>query len=246
MAMRSTCSWKRGRRGCARGRAERGSMLIDGLQAVAAVEVGVHHVADDGTGADDGDLDDDVVEALAGACGAGWPSGRGFRSGRRRWCRRAASWRRWRGRLWGWCARSTGRPRSRHSSRVSCMHGHHAEAEEVDLDDAEVLAVVLVPLDDAAAGHGGGLQGHDGVEPALADDHAAGVLAEVAGQAAHESTAGAEARVGAGRPRGGARRLVLEAPCGSPPAAEASEKRSSVFGEVEDLAHLAHGARRGR
>ena len=56
------------------------------------------------------------------------------------------------------------------------------EAQEVDLDDAEVGAVVLVPLDDHAAGHRGGLQGHHVVEGALGDDHAARVLAEVARQ----------------------------------------------------------------
>jgi hypothetical protein len=60
--------------------------------------------------------------------------------------------------------------------------GHHAEAEEIDLDDAEVGAVFLVPLDDGAAGHGGALEGDDAVELALADDHAAGVLAEMARQ----------------------------------------------------------------
>jgi hypothetical protein len=56
---------------------------------------------------------------------------------------------------------------------------HHAEAEEVHLDDAEGGAVVLVPLDHRAARHGGGLERHHAVEPALTDHHAAGVLAEM-------------------------------------------------------------------
>ena len=63
--------------------------------------------------------------------------------------------------------------------------GHHAEAEQIDFDDAEVGAVFLVPLHDDAAGHGGGLEGNDAVELALADDHAAGVLAEVARHVLH-------------------------------------------------------------
>ena len=58
-------------------------------------------------------------------------------------------------------------------------HGHHAEAEQIDFDDAHVGAVFLVPLDDDAAGHGGGLERHDGIEASLADHHAAGVLAEM-------------------------------------------------------------------
>ena len=61
-------------------------------------------------------------------------------------------------------------------------YGHHAEAEEIDFDQAEVVAVFFVPLDDVAADHGGALEGNDFVEVALADDHAAGVLAEVAGE----------------------------------------------------------------
>ena len=40
-------------------------------------------------------------------------------------------------------------------------HGHHAEAEQIDLDDAQIGAIVLVPLDDDAARHGGGFQRHD-------------------------------------------------------------------------------------
>ena len=65
------------------------------------------------------------------------------------------------------------------------QHRHHAEAEQIDLDDAQVGAVVLVPLHDDAAGHGGGFERHDGIELSLADHHAAGVLAEMARQILH-------------------------------------------------------------
>ena len=61
-------------------------------------------------------------------------------------------------------------------------HGHHAEAEQVHFDDAHIGAIFLVPLHDHAAGHGGGLERDDGIELALADHHAAGMLAEVARQ----------------------------------------------------------------
>ena len=58
----------------------------------------------------------------------------------------------------------------------------HAEAEQVDLDDAEIGAVVLVPLHDDAPGHRRRLERHHLVEPPGGDHHAARVLAEVAGQ----------------------------------------------------------------
>src|SRR5215472_13610753 len=61
-------------------------------------------------------------------------------------------------------------------------HGHHAQAEQIDFDDAEIGAVVLVPLHDYASGHGGRLQGDHRIERALADHHAAGVLAEMTRQ----------------------------------------------------------------
>ena len=59
---------------------------------------------------------------------------------------------------------------------------HHAEAEEIHLDDLEVGAVLLVPLDDHPARHGGRLEGDHLVEPPLGDDHPPRMLAEVARQ----------------------------------------------------------------
>ena len=61
-------------------------------------------------------------------------------------------------------------------------HGHHAQPEQVHLDDAQVGAIFLVPLHHHAAGHGGGLERHHRIELALADHHAAGVLAQMARQ----------------------------------------------------------------
>jgi hypothetical protein len=54
--------------------------------------------------------------------------------------------------------------------------------EEVDFDDAQVFAVVLVPLGHAAIGHRGVLERDDGREFAGAEDHAAAMLAEMPGQ----------------------------------------------------------------
>ena len=59
---------------------------------------------------------------------------------------------------------------------------HHPESEEVDLDQPEVGAVVLVPLDHCPVLHCRRLQRHHLVKPALGYDHAARMLAEVAGK----------------------------------------------------------------
>ena len=67
-----------------------------------------------------------------------------------------------------------------HQLEAVLEHRHHAEPEQIDLDQAQIGAVFFVPLDDDAAGHGGGFERHDAVEASLADHHAAGVLAEMA------------------------------------------------------------------
>ena len=65
----------------------------------------------------------------------------------------------------------------------------HAQTQEIDLDDAHVRTVVLVPLNDAPVDHRRGLDRDDLVEAAGGDHDPAAVLSEVAGQAldrAHE------------------------------------------------------------
>ena len=58
----------------------------------------------------------------------------------------------------------------------------HAQAEKIDFYDAEILAVVLVPLHDGAVGHGGRLERDNGIEAVVTDDHASGVLTQVPGE----------------------------------------------------------------
>ena len=60
--------------------------------------------------------------------------------------------------------------------------GHHAEPKQVDFDDAQVFAVILIPLRHHAPRHGSVLQRDKGAEGVLANDHPAGVLAEVTRQ----------------------------------------------------------------
>ena len=177
---------------------EGGVDVVDGFASVAAVEVGVDEVADDGAGADDGHLDGEVVEGFgthdgeSGHLGAGLDLEGADGVG-------AAEEVEDGGVVLGDEGEVDG-VASLLADVEGVLHGgKHAEAEEVDLDDAEVLAVVLVPLDDGAVGHGGGLEGDDGVEAGVADDHAAGVLAEVAGEGKDglvEVEEGGEAGVG--------------------------------------------------
>ena len=79
----------------------------------------------------------------------------------------------------------------------------HPEAEEVHLHDAEVGAVVLVPLDDDAPLHRRGLERDDLVEPSHRHDHPARVLPEVARQVldAHEELPKCATRGSRGRSR---------------------------------------------
>ena len=61
--------------------------------------------------------------------------------------------------------------------------GQHAERQDVDLQNAERVEVLLVPLEHRALGHRRVLDRHHFAERALGDHHAAGVLREVAGKA---------------------------------------------------------------
>ena len=136
-------------------------------------------------------------------------------------------------------------PRVEQLDRV-LQRRHHAETQEVHLDDAEVGAVFLVPLDDHAPGHGGGLQGHHMVEPALGDDHAPRVLAEVprqvldlAEEAREEPDAAVfpvEARALQPALEGVVRVHVLE------PAHGPREALDLLLGELQHLADLPGGA----
>ena len=61
-------------------------------------------------------------------------------------------------------------------------HRHHAQPEQIHLDDAEIFAIVLVPLRDDAAGHRRIFQRNDRAEFVLANNHAAGMLPKMARQ----------------------------------------------------------------
>ena len=64
-------------------------------------------------------------------------------------------------------------------------HGHHAEAEQIHLDDAHIGAVFFIPLHDYAPGHRSRFERDHGIELSLADDHTSRMLAEMAWQILH-------------------------------------------------------------
>ena len=161
---------------------EAGMDVVDVLFSIPPIEIGMDHFSDDGTGTDDGDLDDDVIKALR------------LHARQRGHLRTALDLENADGIsllehlvsrcVILWDLREIDGPTACGAGGEGLLNdGHHAKAEEIDLDDAEVLAVVLVPLDHDATRHGGRLQRDDGVETGRAKDHAAAVLPEVSRQA---------------------------------------------------------------
>ena len=55
----------------------------------------------------------------------------------------------------------------------------HPERQAIDLEDAQCVQVILVPLDDGAAGHAGILDRHDFAQRQPGQNHAADMLRQV-------------------------------------------------------------------
>ncbi len=72
---------------------------------------------------------------------------------------------------------------ARHHVERAADGGQHAERQAVDLEQAQRIEVVLVPLDDGAVGHRGVLDRHHALEQAARDHEAADVLRQVARKA---------------------------------------------------------------
>src|SRR5207302_4426310 len=58
-------------------------------------------------------------------------------------------------------------------------HRHHAEPEEIDFHNAQILAIILVPLRHHSARHRGVFQWHKRVQFILTNNHPTGVLPEM-------------------------------------------------------------------
>ncbi len=116
-------------------------------------------------------------------------------------------------------------------------------AEHVDLEDAERVEIVLVPLDDGAVLHRRVLDRHQLVEPAARDDEAADMLRQVAREAdrarATSSQHLSHARVGRVEPAARRRSAVATAAADQPQidAGERADRRPRD--RPNDLADLA-------
>ena len=171
--------------------------------AVPAAQVGVDRAALDGAGPDERDLDDEVVEVLGLQAREGRHLGaaldledaHGVGAAHHRVD-----------------VLVVGRQRPQvEPSAVEVGHevGHavqglqHAQAEEVELDESGVGAVLFVPLEDGAVLHAGRFDRHDLGDRLLGEHHAAGVDAQVLGHVGEVGRRATGRRRGCPRPRRG-------------------------------------------
>lgn len=70
-----------------------------------------------------------------------------------------------------------------HQIKALAQAGEHAQAQDVDLEHPRGVDVVLVPLDDRAARHGGVLDGDQLAQRGAGDDEPPDVLRAVAREA---------------------------------------------------------------
>src|SRR5436309_5416620 len=145
----------------------------------------IHHLAHNGTRADDRDLNHDVVEAfrtiawkrrhLCAALYLKKPNGIGL--------------------LKSFIDFMIILRKQRQIHSVAIMlrdqldaifeHRHHSQSKQIDFYQPKVRAIFLVPLHDDASGHAGGLERHHTAESPRANDHAGGALAKITWQMLH-------------------------------------------------------------
>ena len=162
-----------------------GMKIFGRLESLAALQIGIHHFPDDGSGANNRDLHDDIVETFGVQARQAGHLRAAFdlkHADRVRLLQRGID---------GGIVR-------RQMAEIDFFaivlandlqrifqHGHHSQAEQIHFHDAHVGAIFLVPLHDHAAGHGGRLERHHGIQLPLAHHHAAGMLSEMARQILH-------------------------------------------------------------
>ena len=122
----------------------------------------------------------------------------------------------------------------------------HAKAQHIDLHQAERIDILLVPFQHRAVGHGGIVQRHDLVEPALHHHETAGMLREMA-RKPHQlagimqrhrdiGRVGIEAEFGTD--------TVIGEIIGRPAPQRLRQGRDDIAGQAEYLADLANGTAR--
>ena len=131
-----------------------------------------------------------------------------------------------------------------HEVEGAAQAGEHAQRQHVDLEDAERVDIVLVPLDDGAAVHRRFADRHQPVELVAGDDEAAHMLAQMprkAMQFLRTFQHHAEQRIGGIEPE---RPHVLVLRTAVPAPVQAVDGIDRVVRQAEHLGGLAQGAAR--
>ena len=221
-------------------RAQVGGGQVHRLLPLAAVDVGMHHAALDGAGADDGDLDHQIIEFprphprqeihLRPAFHLEHPHRIGAAQhviGGGVFLRQAFQ------RVARPCV-----PRDQIEALADA--GQHPEAQHIHLQDAQRVDIVLVPFDHRAPVHRGILDRAQFVQPPAGDDKAADMLRQVARKAddlGDQAQGEPEPGIAGIQPDFGQPHRVGRA--GRPAPALPRQRRHDVIAEAHDLAHLA-------
>ncbi len=154
--------------------------ILDRGAIVAAIKIRMDHFADNWPGPDYRDFDHQIVKPLGlhsrqgchlraaldleNADRVGAPKHRVHRG------------------IVGWKMRQIDLDALVRADHRDCLfqRGQHPESEQINLDDTEIGAVVLVPLNNHAAGHRGRLERNDFIQRLRGDHHAAAMLSEMA------------------------------------------------------------------
>ena len=122
----------------------------------------------------------------------------------------------------------------------------HSERQAIDLEQAERIEVVLVPLDDGAVLHRGVFDRHHPFQQAARDDEAADVLRQVARKAAAARRASATSRAisGLSGSKPASRMRMRIDPAAVPPCEHTGQPFDLREIEAKRLAHVAHRALR--
>ena len=164
-------------------RAQRVRRKADLLLSVPSPDIGMHHIALNGAGADNRNLDHQIIEIT-------WPhAGQEIHLRTRFHLKHAHAvglaqhivntriFRRQRGE--GIVALVV------HFQQIERLAdtGQHAQRKHIDLEDAKAVDIVLVPADDGAIFHRGVFDGHQLVQSPFGDDKTADMLRQMAGKA---------------------------------------------------------------
>ena len=159
--------------------------VVDRLKTLPAFQKRIHHLAHNGSGADDRDLNHDVVEAFRTIARKSRHLRAALYLKESNCVRLLKSLIDLRIILRKLCQLNFVAVMLRDQFNAIFEHCHHTQSQQINFHQSEVSAIFLVPLHHHAPGHAGWFERHYRAELSLADDHAAGVLAKMARQVLH-------------------------------------------------------------